>query len=95
MANINKISYLDRTFDDYREELREYTKKYYPDLVDSLDDASVGQWLIDLVAAVSDNLSYYIDRAYNETNIDTATQKSSIYALARTFGFKVPGPKVL
>ena len=93
MANINKISYLDRTFDDYREELREYTKKYYPDLVDSLDDASVGQWLIDLVAAVSDNLSYYIDRAYNETNIDTATQKSSIYALARTFGFKVPGPK--
>ena len=93
MANINKISYLDRTFEDYREELKEYTKKYYPDLVDSLDDASVGQWLIDLVASVSDHLSYYVDRAYNETNIDTATQKSSIYALARTFGLKVPGPK--
>lgn len=93
MATTNKISYLNRTFEDYREELREYTKKYYPDMVDTLDDASVGQWFIDLLASMGDNLSYYIDRAYNETNMDTATQKSSMYAMARTAGYKVPGPK--
>lgn len=88
-----KISYLSRNFDDYKDSLVEFTKKYYPNVAESLNDASIGSWLIDMVAAVSDNLSYHIDRAYNETNIETAQERGSIYALARSNGFKVPGPK--
>ena len=88
-----KISYLDRTFDDYRASLLNYVKTYYPHLSDSFDDATIGSWLIDLVASVGDNLSYHTDRVYNETNIDSATQRSSIMNIARTNGFKVPGPK--
>ena len=88
-----KISYLNRTFDDYKQSLREYIAKYYPQIADSLDDASIGSWIIDIVAAVSDNLSYHIDKTYNETNIDSATQTNSVYSLARNSGFKVPGAK--
>lgn len=88
-----KISYLSRNFDDYKDSLVEFTKKYYPNVAESLNDASIGSWLIDMVAAVSDNLSYHIDRAYNETNIETAQERGSIYALARSNGFKIPGPK--
>ena len=88
-----KISYLNRNFDDYKNSLVEFTKKYYPIVAESLNDASIGSWLIDMVAAVSDNLSYHIDRAYNETNIETAQERGSIYALARSNGFKIPGPK--
>lgn len=88
-----KISYLNRNFDDYKNSLVEFTKKYYPNVAESLNDASVGSWLIDMVAAVSDNLSYHIDRVYNETNIETAQERGSIYALARSNGFKIPGPK--
>ena len=88
-----KISYLSRTYDDYKQSLLDYTKKYYPEIANNLTDASVGSWLIDLVSVVGDNLSYYIDKAYNETNLDSATKASSIYALARSNGFKVPGPK--
>ena len=51
-----KISYLDRTFDDYRASLLNYVKTYYPHLSDSFDDATIGSWLIDLVASVGDNL---------------------------------------
>lgn len=89
----NKISYLNRTFDDYREALKDFLKKNYPQITTDFDDASIGSWLIDLVAAVGDNLSYHIDRAYSETNIETAQKKSSIYSLARSNGFKIPGPK--
>lgn len=89
----NKISYLNRTFDDYREALKDFLKKNYPQITTDFDDASIGSWLIDLVAAVGDNLSYHIDRAYCETNIETAQKKSSIYSLARSNGFKVTGPK--
>ena len=88
-----KISYLNKTFDDYRQALLDYTKKYYQELSADLDDASIGSWFIDLVAAVGDNLSYYIDKAYNETNIDSAMLRSSLYSLARSNGLKVPGPK--
>ena len=71
----NKISYLNRTFDDYREALKDFLKKNYPQITTDFDDASIGSWLIDLVAAVGDNLSYHIDRAYSETNIETAQKK--------------------
>lgn len=88
-----KISYIDRTFEDYRVSLLNYVKTYYPQLSDSFDDATIGSWLIDLAAVIGDNLSYHTDRVYNETNIDSATQRSSIMNIARTNGFKVPGPK--
>ena len=88
-----KISYLNRTFSDYQQALKEYLEEYYPQVADSLSDASIGSWLIDLAATVGDNLSYYIDRALAETSIDTAQSKNSIMSIARSNGFKIPGPK--
>lgn len=87
------ISYLNRNYQDYRDALIEMSKKYYPDLNVSFEDASVASWMIDLAADVADNLSYHIDRAYQETNIDSAHEKGSLYALARNCGVKIPGPK--
>lgn len=87
------ISYLNRTFNDYRNSLLNYTKQYYPGLDDEFNDASIGSWLLDVVANVGDNLSYHIDRVYQETNIDSARERASIYALARNKGVKIPGPK--
>ena len=87
------ISYLNRDFHDYRNSLLNYTKQYYPELDNEFNDASVGAWILDIVANVGDNLSYHIDRVYQETNIDSAQEKASVYALARNNGFKIPGPK--
>lgn len=89
----NKISYIARTYDDYKTQIKELTRKYYPDVFYSLNDASIGEWLIELIADVGDNLSYHTDRVFQETNIDTANELSSLLALARTNGLKIPGPK--
>lgn len=88
-----KISYVNKDFSDFRQALIDYTKQYYPELVDNFNDASVGSWLMDVVAGVSDSLSYHIDRAFQETNINSAQQTNSLYNLARNNGVKVPGPK--
>lgn len=88
-----KINYLARTFSDYRAELINFSNKYYPELADDFNDSSVGAWFIDLVSSVSDNLSYHIDRMYQETNPNTAMLKSSVLNSARSNGFKVPGAK--
>lgn len=88
-----KISYVNKNFADFRAALIEYTKQYYPDLADSFNDASVGSWLMDVVAGVSDSLSYHIDRAFQETSISNAQKTASLYNLARNNGVKIPGPK--
>ena len=88
-----RISYLNRDFNDYRNSLLDFSKQYYPELEDQFNDASVGSWLIDIVANIGDNLSYHIDRVYQETNIESAREKSSVYAMARNNGIKIPGPK--
>jgi hypothetical protein len=70
-----------------------YTKTYYPDLIQDFNDASVFSVFIDLNAAIADNLHYNIDRSIQETVLQYAQQRSSIYNIARTYGLKLPGQR--
>jgi hypothetical protein len=92
MAN-KKISYTTRDFQSIRTELINFTKTYYPDTIENFNDASVFSVLIDLNAAVTDNLQFNIDRSIQETVLQYAQQRSSIYNIARTYGLKVPGQR--
>jgi hypothetical protein len=88
-----KISYTVRDFAAIRQELINYTRTYYPDLIDNFNDASVFSVFLDLNAAVADNLHYHIDRSIQETVLQYAQQRSSIYNIARTYGLKIPGQR--
>jgi len=92
MAN-KKISYTTRDFQGIRTELINFVKTYYPDLMSNVNDASTFSVLLDLNAAVSDNLQFNIDRSIQETVLQYAQQRSSIYNIARTYGLKVPGQR--
>ena len=87
------INYIARTFDDYRSELINFSKKYYPEIAESYNDSAIGSWLIDVVAGIGDNMSYSIDRMSQEQSIDSANLASSVYNVARLNGIKIPGPK--
>ena len=52
MAN-QQISYTTRDFQGIRQELINYVKQYYPDLINNFNDASVFSVLMDLNAAVA------------------------------------------
>ena len=88
-----KISYLDRTYEDYRNSIMTLTRSYYSDIFDRLNDASVGSWLVDIISDVSDSLSYNIDRAYQETSLESANEFKSVLNIARSVGCKIPGRK--
>jgi hypothetical protein len=92
MAN-KKISYTTRDFQSIRTELINFTRTYYPDLIDNFNDASVFSALLDLNAAVSDNLQFNIDRSIQETVLQYAQQRSSIFNIAKTYGLKIPGQR--
>lgn len=90
MSN-KKISYTTRDFQSIRTELINFVRTYYPDLIENVNDASVFSVLLDLNAAVSDNLQFNIDRSIQETVLQYAQQRSSIFNIARTYGLKIPG----
>ena len=86
-----EISYATRDFAGLREELVTLTKKYYPDLISNFNDASIYSVLLDLNAAVADNLHFHIDRVWQETMLDFAQQRQSLYHIAKTYGLRIPG----
>lgn len=88
-----KISYTDRDFAGLRQDLINYTQQYYPDLINNYNDASVYSLFLDLNAAIGDNLHYHMDRSIQETVLQYAQQRSSVYNIARTYGLKIPGPR--
>ena len=92
MAN-QQINYTVRDFQAIRQELINYTKTFYPELIDNFNDAAVFSVLMDLNAAVADNLHFQIDRSIQETVLQFAQQRSSVYNIARTYGLKVPGQR--
>jgi hypothetical protein len=90
---MRKINYSSKNFLDYRTSLIEYIGQYYPDLMSDFNDSSIGMMLVELNAAIGDNLSYHTDRKFQETQIDHAQERASILGMARTFGLKIPGKR--
>ncbi len=87
------ISYTNRDFAGIRQDLVQLTRDYYPELINNTNDASIYSVLLDLNAAVADNLHFHIDRVWQETMLDFAQQRQSLFHIAKTYGFKVPGPR--
>ena len=88
-----KIYYTTRDFAGVKLELVNFVKTYYPELIQNFNDASVFSVLMDLNAAVADNLNYQIDRSIQETVLQYAQETTSLYNIARTYGLKIPGQR--
>jgi hypothetical protein len=87
------INYTSRNYADIRADLVALVRQYYPDIFNDFNDASVGQMLLELNAAVGDMLSFNTDRTFQETQIDYAQERKSVLSNARTFGLKIPSKR--
>jgi hypothetical protein len=85
-----QINYSKRDFASLQEEERAFIRRYYPEVIQNLNDASIISVYIDLNAAIADNLNFNIDRSLQETVLDYAQQRSSLYNIAKTYGLKLP-----
>lgn len=88
-----KIAYTNRDFAGLRQDLVNLTKEYYPDIIQNTNDASIYSVLLDLNAAVSDNLHFHIDRVWQETMLDFAQRRQSLFHIAKTYGIRIPGQR--
>lgn len=95
MANDQKkiipIDYTSREFDSIRDDLLEIVERFYPDTFQDFSEASFGSLMIDSVAYVADQLSFYMDYNINEAFMDTAYQYDNILRHGRIMGYKYTG----
>jgi hypothetical protein len=87
----NRVSYLNKTFSDFKNSLINYTKTYFPNSYNDFSDANPGAIFIDLAAYIGDVSSFYIDTQIQEGFLLYAKEKTNLYALSYMFGYR---PKV-
>ncbi len=92
MADLKKTqTYLNRDFQSIRAELINLLKVYYPEQYQDFNTASIGMSLVELLAYVSDILSFNTDKKFNELFLDGVTERTAVFRLAKTFGYKPVG----
>tara|TARA_R110002060_G_scaffold23166_6_gene31348 strand:- start:91 stop:1884 length:1794 start_codon:yes stop_codon:yes gene_type:complete len=85
------INYTSRDFETIKDDLVNYAKRYYPTTFKDFSEASFGALMIDMVAYVGDQLSFYADYQANESFLDSALEYDNINRLAKILGYKTPG----
>lgn len=83
----SQIDYTSRDYESLRLDLIDRVREKVPEWQGS-DPADFGVVLLEAFAYMGDILSYYIDRAANESSLTTATRRSSVIALARQLGYR-------
>ena len=82
------IKYLNKDFVDFRKNLIEFAKTYFPTTYNDFNESSPGMMFIEMAAYVGDVLSYYVDNQYRETLLHSAEEKKNIFKIAQSFGYK-------
>ena len=82
------ISYLNKTFTDFKSNLVNYAKTYFPTTYNDFSDASPGNMFIEMASYVGDVMSFYVDTQVQENFLLYAKEKENLYALSYAFGYR-------
>ena len=91
MAEERIIKYVNKNFDDFRSQLIEHAKNYFPDTYNDFSATSPGMMFIEMASYVGDVLSFYQDTQLQETFLTYAKDPKNLFNLAYMMGYK---PKV-
>ena len=91
MASNKNIKYINKSFDEFRVNLVDYAKTYFPTTYNDFSPASPGMMVMEMSAYVGDILSFYLDNQVQETYLQYARQSNNIFELAYMFNYT---PKV-
>ena len=84
---VKSVNYLNKDFNDFRNNLIEFARQYFPNTYNDFNEASPGMMFIEMAAYVGDVLSYYIDSQFKESLLAYAEEKKNVYNIAQSFGY--------
>jgi len=85
------INYTNREFSGIRRDLEQIAERFYPDTFQDFSEASFGSIVLDSMAYVGDQLSFYLDYNVNEMFLDTSFQLTNVLRHGRILGYKEQG----
>lgn len=87
METKKNISYLGKDFSQFRQNLIDFTKQYFPQSYTDFNESSPGMIFLELAAYVGDVLSYYADTNLRESFLEQASERTNIYDIAKSLGY--------
>ena len=90
------IKYLNKDFAQFRGNLIEFAKAYFPQTYSDFNESSPGMMFIEMASYIGDSLSYYIDDTLKESLMVHAEDIENVISLSQYLGYqpKVTSPSV-
>ncbi len=86
--NVKQINYIAKTFTDFRQNLIEFAKAYYPNSYSDFNETSPGMMFIEMASYIGDVLSFYIDNQFKENLLAYAEQQENVISISQFLGYK-------
>jgi hypothetical protein len=83
------IKYLNKDFGQFRANLINFTKNYFPNTYNDFNEASPGLMFLEMASYVGDVLSYYTDYSLRESLLPYAQEKDNMLRMAQYYGMQV------
>jgi len=88
MKNAKDVSYLGKDYNQFRRNLIEFAKQYFPETYTDFNEASPGSLFLELSAYVGDVLAFYADNNLKESLLEQASERGNIFDIAKSLGYK-------
>jgi hypothetical protein len=84
----NNIQYLNKSFSDFKSNLINYAKTYFPTAYNDFSDANPGAVFIEMASYVGDVMSFYLDNQIQENFLLYSKEKENLYAMSYVLGYR-------
>ena len=81
------VTYINKDFGQFRKNLIDFTKQYFPTSFTDFNESSPGMLFMEMAAYVGDVLSYYADNNIKESLLEQATERTNIFDIAKELGY--------
>ena len=82
------ISYLNKSFGDFKTSLQNYAKTYFPLTYNDFSESTPGNLFIEMASYVGDVTSFYLDTQVQENFLLYAKEKENLYAMSYVMGYR-------
>ena len=83
-----EVRYLNKDFSQFRNNLIEFSKQYFPNTYQDFNESSPGMMFIEMASYVGDVMSYYVDSQFKESLLGYSEELRTLYSMAQSFGYK-------
>ena len=82
------VSLIGRDFGEFRKNLVEFSKNYFPNTFNDFNESSPGMMFMEMASYVGDVLSFYTDTQLRESLLSTAEENINLFNIVNSLGYK-------